>query len=66
MKNYNDKLLFTPSEVARLLRVEPVTVHSWLRAGKLKGHKIGGKLWRITREQLEDFIMFDLDDLLLK
>jgi len=44
MKNYDDKLLFTPEEVARLLRVKPVTVHSWLRTGKLKGHKVGGKL----------------------
>lgn len=66
MKNYDDKLLFTPEEVARLLRVKPVTVHSWLRIGKLRGYKVGGKLWRITREQLEEFIMFDLDDLLRK
>lgn len=66
MKNYNEKLLFTPEEVARLLRVKPVTVHSWLRTGKLKGHKVGNRLWRITREQLEEFIPFDLDDLLRK
>jgi excisionase family DNA binding protein len=63
MKRYDDKLLFTPEEVARLLRVKSVTVHSWLRTGKLKGHKVGRRLWRITRQQLEEFITFDLDEL---
>ena len=66
MKNHNEKLLYTPEEVARLLMVKPVTVHSWLRNEKLKGYKVGGKLWRITRDQLQEFIAFDLDDLLRK
>jgi excisionase family DNA binding protein len=53
--------LFTPEEVASLLRVKVVTVHSWLRQGKLKGFRVGGRLWRISREQLQEFLNFDLD-----
>ena len=56
-----EKLLYTPEDVAKLLRVKPVTVHSWLRCGKLKGFRVGSKLWRITRDQLQEFIQFDLD-----
>lgn len=56
-----EKLLYTPEDVAKLLRVKTVTVHNWLRHGKLKGFRVGSKLWRITREQLQEFIEFDLD-----
>jgi len=57
----NEKLLYTPEDVAKLLQVKTVTVHNWLRGGKLKGFRVGTKLWRITREQLQEFIEFDLD-----
>lgn len=56
-----EKLLYTPEDVAKLLQVKTVTVHNWLRRGKLKGFRVGSKLWRITREQLQEFIEFDLD-----
>ena len=56
-----EKLLYTPEDVAELLQVKTVTVHSWLRHGKLKGFRVGSRLWRITREQLQEFIEFDLD-----
>lgn len=56
-----EKLLYTPEDVARLLQVKTVTVHNWLRGGKLKGFRVGSKLWRITREQLQEFIALDLD-----
>ena len=35
--------------------VNPETVRGWLRAGKLKGYKIG-VLWKIKRADLEAFI----------
>jgi excisionase family DNA binding protein len=56
-----EKLLYTPGDVAKLLQVKPVTVHNWLRSGKLKGFRVGSRLWRITREQLQEFMEFDLD-----
>jgi len=56
-----EKLLYTPEDVAKLVQVKTVTVHSWLRSGKLKGFRVGSRLWRITRKQLQEFIEFDLD-----
>jgi len=50
------KKLFTPEEAAEVLRVKPRTVMEWLRQGKLKGVKLGGKLWRIRESDLSDFI----------
>jgi len=48
--------LYTPEEVAAVLKVKPRTVMEWLRKGKLKGVKIGGKLWRIKESDLQTFI----------
>ena len=48
--------LFDPSEVAAILRLNRYTVMDWLRAGKLRGVKVGSKLWRVKESDLEDFI----------
>ena len=51
-----DKLL-TPDVVAERLAVSPATVRIWLRKGTLKGIKVGGgKLWRISESEIEEFI----------
>ncbi|WP_342305016.1 AMP-binding protein [Methanolobus sp. ZRKC5] len=42
----------TPHEVARQLRVETKTIHTWLQEGTMDGLKVG-RLWRIPRAQLE-------------
>ena len=55
------KLLYTPEDVASLLQVKTVTVHAWLRNRKLKGFKVGSRLWRITRKQLQEFLDPSLD-----
>ena len=47
--------LYTPEEVAEVLRVKTRTVMEWLRQGKLKGVKLG-KLWRIKESELSAFI----------
>ncbi len=46
--------LYTPDEVAEILRVKVATVKRWLREGKLPGHKLG-RLWRIKESDLEGF-----------
>lgn len=48
--------LFTPEEAAEALRVKPRTIMEWLRQGKLKGVKLGGKLWRVKESDLRAFI----------
>ncbi len=48
--------LMTIEQVAKRLQVNEETVRRWLLAGKLKGSKIGGTLWRISEEDLSEFI----------
>lgn len=51
-----DKLL-TPEEVANTLNMSVLTVKKWLRAGKLKGVKIGTRGdWRVKETDLEKYI----------
>ena len=47
--------MLTIKEVALDLKVDEVTVARWLRAGLLKGKKIGGSLWRVEEQDLEAF-----------
>ena len=48
---------YTVKEVAALLRVHPVSVGDWLRAGELRGVAFGGRTgWRIEAEDLEAFV----------
>ena len=44
----------TIKEVAKELRVHPLTVNTWLKEGKLEGFKFG-KSWRILWEDVIDF-----------
>ena len=48
--------LLTVEQVAERLRVDDVTVRRWLAAGKIKGVKIGGSLWRVEESDLAKFI----------
>jgi excisionase family DNA binding protein len=48
--------LFTVNQVAERLQVRPKTVREWLKAGRLKGVKIGGRFWRIKESELSRFI----------
>jgi len=47
--------LLTPEQVAERLQVKERTVLDWLRAGDLRGLKIG-RLWRVPPEDLEKFL----------
>lgn len=60
MNNRTDKF-FTPEQIASLLQVNVVTVRRWLRSGRLQGHHLGRKLWRISSSQLEEFLAFEFD-----
>jgi len=45
----------TPEEVGELMSVSPQTVKNWLRAGTLKGFKLGD-LWRIKGTDLMEMV----------
>ena len=49
------KGLLTPTEAAELLKVKESTIKTYLRAGELKGLKLGTR-WRIAPEDLQAFI----------
>jgi excisionase family DNA binding protein len=51
-----DSILLTPEQVAEVLAVSRVTVLKWLRQGKIPGHKLGGKNWRVRPDDLEGMI----------
>jgi excisionase family DNA binding protein len=48
--------LLTVEEVVLRLKIDDYTVRKWLGEGKIKGAKIGGKLWRVKESDLEEFI----------
>jgi len=58
---YNPVRYYTPEQIASLLQVNVVTVRRWLKDGRLKGHHLGKKLWRISNTQLEEFLAFEFD-----
>lgn len=47
--------VYTPEEIANGLKVSKLAVYKWLQKGELKAFK-AGKMWRITREDLEEFL----------
>ena len=50
--------LLTVEDAAKVLLVKSTTVRKWLKAGKLKGMKMG-RLWRVWKSELEAFLQED-------
>ncbi len=48
-------VLLTAEQVAERLQVREETVYDWLRAGRLRGVKLG-RIWRVREADLEAFI----------
>jgi len=51
-----DQRFYTTPEVAALLKVDPESVRRYVRSGKLKAVKLGGKFIRVDRADLDRFI----------
>lgn len=47
--------IYTPEEVAEILKVETQTVRAHLRQGSLKGFKVG-RVWRVREDDLKAFM----------
>lgn len=47
---------YTTEEVAKLLQVDPESVRRYVRSGKLRAVKLGGKFIRVDRADLDSFI----------
>ena len=46
---------YTPEEIAGKFKVNVATVWEWIRKGKLGAVKVG-RLYRVSEDQLNDFI----------
>ena len=51
-----EQRFYTTEEVAKLLQVDPESVRRYVRKGKLRAVKLGGKFIRIDRADLDRFI----------
>ncbi|MBN1494326.1 helix-turn-helix domain-containing protein [Candidatus Peregrinibacteria bacterium] len=47
--------LLTSGQVAQILQVHPLTVLKYIKAGKLKGIKLG-RVWRFREKDVEQFL----------
>ncbi len=57
MSTMTDARIFTVQQVAERMQVSERTVFNWLRAGRLKGYRLGGRKagWRIEEPDLDRF-----------
>jgi len=46
----------TVEEVAAEVKRSPSTVRTWLIAGDLRGYKLNGRDWRVTRSALREYL----------
>jgi excisionase family DNA binding protein len=51
----HDGGMILAEDVARELKVSPITVKKWLRKGALRGYKFGNR-WRTTQRDLDTFV----------
>jgi excisionase family DNA binding protein len=52
----NDTTLLNLEQAADRLQIKPDTLRGWLRAGKLRGVKLGARRWRVREVDLPPFI----------
>ncbi|MBI2442965.1 MAG: Fic family protein [Candidatus Levybacteria bacterium] len=52
----SEQRFYTTEEVAQLIKVDPESVRRYVRSGKLRAVKLGGKFIRIDRKDLNSFI----------
>lgn len=52
----NYRQFYTPEQIAIMLQVTPESIRRYVRSGKLKAIKLGGKFIRIEKKEIEAFI----------
>lgn len=55
MKKYNEAKFYSLQEVAEIVQVSRRSMYNYLKDGRLKANKVGGR-WLISEEQLKNFI----------
>lgn len=47
---------YTPTEVAKMLKLNVATIYSYIKAGLIKANKFG-RYYRISKEDLKNFLL---------
>lgn len=50
-----DEKYYIPHQVAEMFGVKTITVWDWIRKGKLRAYRFGGKRYRISDKQIDAF-----------
>jgi len=53
----NNNKYYTAEEVAEILKVTTESVRRWIRYGKLKSVRLGGKYIRVSQADLDEFVL---------
>lgn len=43
-------------EAAEYLGVKPSTIRTWIKTKEMPAHKIGGKLWKFKRSEIDAWV----------
>jgi excisionase family DNA binding protein len=43
-------------EAAKYLGVKSSTIRTWIKVKELPAHKIGGKLWKFKRSEIDEWV----------
>jgi excisionase family DNA binding protein len=43
-------------DISKRLKISEYSICEWLKTGRLKGTKPGGKLWRVSESDFQEFI----------
>lgn len=46
-------------EAAEYLGVKPSTIRTWIKVKDMPAHKIGGKLWKFKRSEIDAWVKSD-------
>jgi len=52
----NEERLLKVEDVAQMLSIKPVTVYQWYEQGRLKGFKLGSRLVRFRKTEVDSFL----------
>ena len=56
MNIQNNENYISIEEAAEYLGVKPSTIRTWIKAKDMPAHKIGGKLWKFKRSEIDKWV----------
>ena len=56
MNIQNNENYISIEEAAEYLGVKPSTIRTWIKAKEMPAQKIGGKLWKFKRSEIDKWV----------